>query len=52
MKKPQQEYKRYGAAFLTTEQWEKAALFCGFRSVSEYRLWIAKLKREKRKNNG
>jgi hypothetical protein len=27
---------------------EKAAAFCGFNTISEYRSWLAQLKKEKR----
>ncbi len=33
---------------MTPQQFEKAAAFCGFDEVKEYRLWLAKLKKEKR----
>jgi hypothetical protein len=33
---------------MTWRQWEIAAKFCRFDSVSEYRLWLARLKKEKR----
>jgi hypothetical protein len=34
---------------MTPEQWKEAAEACGFSTVEEYRKWLARLRRNERK---